>query len=81
MRLLTLQRRVDGVATIVAFIAFCWLLGYLAGCTPPASAKEAAAEGAYGAELQLCVENNESAAAIDTCADTVRAKWADAGAR
>jgi hypothetical protein len=81
MRAIGWQRRFDGLATIVAFMAFCYVLALLVGCTPPKSVKEAAAEGAYGAELQLCVDNNESAAAIDTCADTVRAKWADAGAR
>jgi hypothetical protein len=67
--------------------AFCFVLGMLTGCAPltPAqetTAKEVAAETAYGAELQMCVEMNESEAAIDQCADTVRAKYRlDGGAQ
>jgi len=87
MRTLKLQRHVEYVASILAFVAFCFVLGMLTGCAPltPAqetTAKEVAAETAYGAELQMCVEMNESEAAIDQCADTVRAKYRlDGGAQ
>jgi hypothetical protein len=79
MRLLDWQRRLDGLASILAFCAFCYVLGLLIGCTPPASPQEAAAEGAYGLSLQRCVDQYATEEDIDACAAGVRARWQDGG--
>ena len=49
----------------------------LPGCTP---AKEAAAGGAYGADMDRCVTETDGSLALHKCWDEVNAVWLDAGA-
>ena len=68
-----------GVFLAALFVAWCSIL---TGCGPSPTAKEAAAEGAYGAEHLRCVDKFNTKAEIDACRAAVRVRWGvtDAGA-
>lgn len=77
----------QALAFIISFAASALTFGHLPACssTPTLSTeqKAVAAEGTYGAQLQMCVQNNTTTTEIDACADTVRARWShlDGGAK
>jgi len=70
----------------LAFITAIMLAG-CAGCSgdklpePTVVEKRAAAGTKYGAELLDCVNQNDSGAAADKCAEGVRARWDAGGAK
>ncbi|MCW5834507.1 MAG: hypothetical protein KIS78_19050 [Labilithrix sp.] len=67
-------------------LAFAGIIGH-ASCTTPATAQQAAAEGAYGAALLRCVDEAETLAESKACRARVDEQWGitqtatDGGAR
>lgn len=78
------------VAVALFFVALGFVLGpcaSLVACTPPATAQQAAAEGAYGAALLRCVDEAETLEQSKACRASVDEQWGitqtatDGGAR
>ncbi len=74
-----LGRDLSSVAAVALFfVALGFVLGpcaALVACTPPASAQQAAAEGAYGAALLRCVDEAETLAESKACRARVDEAW------
>lgn len=69
-------------AVSLALFAALFVVGHCAGCGPSQSAKEAAAEVTYAAELLACVDRSATIEESLICRRGVRAKWhVDGGVR
>ncbi len=70
--------RNESAMGLVCLLAWCtfgsWIVG-VACCVPPKP------PSAQEVEMVACVAQNDSGASADACADRVRAKYRDGGAR
>ncbi len=63
------------VPFMFCLFAFGCVFAHCIGCKSPTTSAQAAAEGAYGAELVRCVDAATTLAESKACRATVDAKW------